>query len=256
MNLKPTHYFLKSQSIRRSAAVGVLLLCLASPLRAADPYLAPGHPDGIALLPPPPAPGSEEQAADLEEARTVFKGRTPAQEARALKDASLTFDLFAPAIGPDFDLPRLPRTGALLQEVKTEIKGIIDLPKNHWKRERPCQFDESLSLGKPEKGYSYPSGHSSWGTIYALILAELFPDKQEAILAKGRDLGWDRVLIGKHFPTDVQAGRVLGKAIFRELMDSPSFQHDLAEAKAEIASASLPRQLLSQPAHVEPVSAH
>jgi acid phosphatase (class A) len=251
MKLRPTRYFLKRQRIVFSVTAGLLLLCLATPLWAADPYLAPGHPDGIALLPPPPAPGSEEQAADMEEARTVFKGRTPAQEARALKDATLTFNLFASAIGPEFDLARLPRTEALLQEVKTEIKGIIDLPKNHWKRDRPCQIDESLSLGKPEKGYSYPSGHSTWGTVYSLILAEMFSGKQEAILAKGRDLGWDRVLIGKHFPTDVQAGRVLGKAIFRELMDSPSFQHDLAEAKAEIAQAQH-----SQPAHAEPVSAH
>jgi acid phosphatase (class A) len=244
---KPTHCFLKRQKIRHSAAAGLLLLCLATPLWAADPYLAPGHPDGIALLPPPPAAGSEEQAADLEEARTVFKGRSPVQEARAMKDASLSFALFAPVIGPGFDLAKLPRTEALLQKVKKEIGVIINLPKDHWKRERPYQLDEHLSLGKPEDSFSYPSGHSSRGTVYALILAELFPDKQEAILAKGRDLGWDRVFIGKHFPTDVQAGRVLGKAIFRELMDSPSFQHDLAEAKVEIHV---------QPAHAEPVSAH
>ena len=53
----------------------------------------------------------------------------------------------------------------------------------------------------------------------------------------GRQIGWDRVLIGKHFPTDVHAGRMLGKAIVRELLASPAFQQDLAAAKAEVQAA-------------------
>ena len=101
---------------------------------------------------------------------------------------------------------------------------------------RPYQVDPALSLGYPEPSYSYPSGHSLRGTVYAGVLAELFPDKKEAILAVGRNIGWDRVLIGKHFPTDVVAGRVLAKAILRELLASPAFQHDFAEAKAEVAA--------------------
>lgn len=70
-----------------------------------------------------------------------------------------------------------------------------------------------------------------------MVLAEVFADKKEAILAIGRDIGWDRVLIGKHFPTDIYAGRVLAQAIFRELQASPAFQQDLAKAKAEVEAA-------------------
>jgi acid phosphatase (class A) len=92
-------------------------------------------------------------------------------------------------------------------------------------------------LGDPEPSFGYPSGHSARGTVYALLVAELFPDKKDAVLAIGRTIGWDRVLIGKHFPTDVQAGRVLGQAIYRELSANAEFQHDLAEAKAEISAA-------------------
>jgi acid phosphatase (class A) len=53
----------------------------------------------------------------------------------------------------------------------------------------------------------------------------------------GQRIGWDRVLTGYHFYSDVQAGRVIGQAIVREMMANPAFQHDLAEAKAEIAAA-------------------
>ena len=214
-----------------------LALAVAWPVFAENHYLAPGHPDGVALLAPPPPAGSAEEAADLASARTVFNARTPAEQARAFKDSSLSIFLFAPAIGPFFQPGKLPKTEALFKKVKTDITEPLDTAKEHWKRARPCQMDAQLSLGRPEKSFSYPSGHSTRGTVEALLLAELFPEHREAILAIGRNIGWDRVLIGKHFPTDIYAGRVLGQAIVRDLMASPAFQHDLAEAKAEVQAA-------------------
>ncbi|HWX21383.1 MAG TPA: phosphatase PAP2 family protein [Candidatus Binatia bacterium] len=221
-------------ALRAPAVLLCLFLSTAAPLLGQEHYLVPGQPDGIALLPPPPAAGSVEEAADLASARAVFKGRTPAQEKRAMTDASLSFSLFAPAIGPAFAPATLPKTQALLEKVKIEISNAIDTPKDHFKRLRPYQLDEHLSLGQPEPSFGYPSGHSTRGTVYSLVLAELFPEKKQAILALGRDIGWDRVLIGKHFPSDVYAGRVLGQAIVRELLAGPAFQHDLSEAKLEI----------------------
>jgi acid phosphatase (class A) len=218
----------------------LLLLSLVAPLRAGDRYLAPGKPDGVALLAPPPAPGSEEEAADLQESREVVKARTDAETARAKDDAKLTLFYFARAIGPNFQPGKFPKTEALMEEINHELRDVVNTPKNYWKRQRPYQLDASLAFGKPESSYSYPSGHSTVGTVRALVLAELFPDKREAILALGRQIGWDRVLTGYHFVTDVRAGRVLGQAIVRELMASPAFQRDLAEAKAEIAAAQPP----------------
>ena len=209
------------------------LLLLSAPCYADPSYLAPRHPDGAELLPPPPAAGSVEEAADLASARAVFRARTDSEKQRAMANSTLSFSLFAPAIGADFDLEKLPKTKAMLEKVKKDIQEAIDLPKKHYQRKRPYQLDESLGLGKPEPSFSYPSGHSTRGTVYAMLLAELFPDK-DAILTIGRDIGWDRVLIGKHFPTDIYAGRVLARAIVRELKKNPAFSHDFAEAKAEV----------------------
>lgn len=214
-------------------AIGLLAL-LAGPTLAENIYLAKGQPDGVALLPPPPAPGSEEQAADLATVRLVFKARTPEETARAEKDESLSLFNFAGVIGPEFKPGQFPKMEALFEKVKKDITESINIPKNHFKRLRPYQIDAGLNFGKPEKSASYPSGHSTRGTVQALLLAELFPEKRAAILTYGREIGWDRVLIGKHFPTDVQAGRVMGQAIVRELLASPAFQRDLAEAKAEV----------------------
>jgi acid phosphatase (class A) len=223
---------------RGCLALTLLLLLFVAPRLLADSYyLAPDRPDGIALLAPPPEVGSAEAAADLASARAIFKGRTPAEAARAAKDSSLSIFLFAPAIGPFFQPGNLPKTEALFKKVKKDIGAPINIPKDHWKRRRPYQLDEQLSLGPLEPSYGYPSGHSTRGTVHALLLAELFPERKAAILAIGRNIGWDRVLIGKHFPTDVYAGRVLGQAMVRELLASPAFQRDLAEAKAEVQAA-------------------
>src|SRR4051794_40176121 len=112
--------------VLRSAALFLLLsLGVAAPLFAQSRYLAAGKPDGIALLSPPPAAGSVEEAADLASARAVFTQRTPAEEARANKDASLAFTLFAPAIGSCFDLTKLPKTEALMRWVKADIQDAI-----------------------------------------------------------------------------------------------------------------------------------
>ncbi len=214
-----------------------LLLAVTTPLFADTPYVTTNRLNSIGLLPPPPGRGSAEEAADLATVRAVFNGRTEPEKTRAMKDSGLAFSLFQPAAGSAFDLEKLPKTRALLEKVKADIGPLIDAPKNYYKRLRPYQIDEHLGFGKPEPSFGYPSGHSTRGAVYALVIAELVPEKKDAILAVGREIGWDRVLIGKHFPTDIYAGRVLAYAILRELHASTAFQHDLEQATAEIRDA-------------------
>lgn len=220
-----------SSTVSRLAAAIVVCIGISS---HAEFRLPANHPDGIHLLSPPPVPGTPEHNADLTEARTVFHARTDAELKRAEHDSNLALWNFQPVIGPFFKKGKFPKMEAFLQCVKTNISDAINIPKDHFNRLRPYQIDPSLSLGKPEPSHSYPSGHSVRGTVTALLLAELFPDKKEAILQMGRDIGWNRVLIGKHFYTDVVAGRVLGQAIVTELHALPDFEKDLAEVKAEI----------------------
>jgi acid phosphatase (class A) len=220
-------------------AFALLFTSAVSLLGQAD-YITTNSFDGISLLAPPPGRGTAEEVADLASARAVFNGRTEAEKVRAMKDSGLAFSLFQPAVGATFDLDKLPKTKALLEKVKKDIGTVIDASKNHFKRLRPYELDDQLVLGAPEPSFSYPSGHSTRGTVYSLLIAELFPERKEPILEIGRDIGWDRVLIGKHFPTDIYAGRVLGLAIVRELHSSTLFQHDLEQAMAEIRHAEQP----------------
>ena len=158
----------RAERFYRALPLGLLLLLLAAtPLPAqSHHYLASGRPDGVALLAPPPASGSAEEAADLASARAVFQARTPAEKDRAFKDSTLSIFLFEPAIGPFFKPGKFPKTEALFLKVKTDIAEAIDTPKAHWKRQRPYQMDESLSLGGARKKPQLPErafdpGHSS-----------------------------------------------------------------------------------------------
>lgn len=123
------------------------------------------------------------------------------------------------------------------------IKGAA---KEFFRRERPYVVDPSLVVARPESTYSYPSAHSTPGMVCALVLADLFPEKRAEILAVGRSIGWHRIQLAKHYPTDIYAGRVLAQAIVRNLKSNPGFQQDFAAVKAELAAAA-------QPAHASGV---
>jgi acid phosphatase (class A) len=122
--------------------------------------------------------------------------------------------------------------------VQEDAATVTDQAKDYWRRPRPYTLNPSLAGGKLEKSFSYPSGHATEGMVLALVLAELWPDQREALLAIGCDLGWHRVWIGRHYPTDIYAGRVLARAIVREMKANADFQHDFAETKAELASTA------------------
>jgi acid phosphatase (class A) len=216
--------------------LALLTYALASRYADQTTYLQPGKPDFITSLAPPPQPGSPEQAADLSSTIAAYSARTKEDEALAKSEKHFSIFYFAPAIGPFFKPGTLPKTEALFERVQREADAIFTAAKKYWKRPRPYANEPSLSSVEPEWSYSYPSGHSTRATVYALLLAELFPEKSEGILAIGQAIGWHRVQIGKHYPTDVYAGRELAQAIVREMRASPEFQRDFAEVQKEIAA--------------------
>ncbi len=202
-------------------------------------YLSPGEPDAVALLAPPPLIDSPEQAADLAETISVHKQRNSSEETAAKSEQKFSVFAFAPAIGPIFQPGKLPKTEEFLKHVLDDSETVTDNAKNYFKRPRPYVTDPELAKGADdlEKSFGYPSGHSTRGTVFALVLAELFPDKEDAILATGRNIGWHRVELARHYPTDIYAGRVLARAIVRDMKMNAHFQRDFAEAKSEIAGA-------------------
>jgi len=158
--------------------------------------------------------------------------------ARAFSEKKFSVFTFAPAVGAFLAPGRLPQTEAFFESVQQDAATVADLGKDRWKRPRPYTVVTNLAAGKLEKSYSYPSGHATEGMVLALVLADLFPYEREGILEVGRNIGWHRLWIGRHYPTDIYAGRVLAQAIVREMKANSRFRRDLAQVKAEIASVA------------------
>jgi acid phosphatase (class A) len=229
----------------------IFLAVAVTPLRADDTmvqpaqpvqstqlhYLTAKKPDAIALLAPPPLPDSPEQAADMAEVKAVYHAATSNDIAAAYSEKKFDIFNFTPAIGDFFVAGKFPKTEAFFEKVQTDAAAVTDGAKDFYKRPRPYVTDPTLINGKLEKSFSYPSGHSTESMVLALVLAELFPDRRDAIIATARSIGWHRVQTARHYPTDIYAGRVLAQAIVGEMKKNPDFQKDFAEAKAEIGAA-------------------
>jgi acid phosphatase (class A) len=220
------------------------LVVAVMPLRADDQmaqpsqrhYLAAGKPDAIALLAPPPLRDSAEQAADMAEVQAVYHAATSNEIAAAYSEKKFSIFNFTPAIGDFFQPGKFPKTEEFFHHVQTDAEIVTDGAKDFYKRPRPYVVDPSLINGKLEKSFSYPSGHSTESMVLALVLADLFPNQHDAIIAKARSIGWHRVQTARHYPTDIYAGRVLAQAIVKQLKKSDDFKKDFAKAKAEIAA--------------------
>lgn len=194
------------------AAILLPLLLLAAPA-AGQRYLSG---PGVALrevLPPAPTIGSPEDAADRATFRATrrFAGTPRWQQAIADTDESVPAMLadFSPAAGRTLSVAATPALARLLTRMHGDVAAAVRAVKPVYARHRPfladpgpvCQSTEMLA-----KDFDYPSGHTSWGTAVSLVLAELVPDRADAILARGRDYGESRIICGAHNASAIMAG--------------------------------------------------
>lgn len=231
----------RKHALRLLAHAAAALLCFAFSLAAAarstaEPYPLVGELDLVGLLPPPPASGSQADRADLAAVIALQKSRSATQIELAKADAEASIFRFADAIGSDFDAAHLPQTARLFERMTASISAVVGPVKDHWNRPRPFLASKDVEpLLRPD-GATYPSGHGVLARLYAIVLADLLPDKRREIFARGDLFAQGRLVNGVHYPSDVEAGFLAATAIAAELRRQPAFRSDLAKARAEIAA--------------------
>jgi acid phosphatase (class A) len=207
-------------------------------------YLKPEQlPSSQALLPPPPAAGSAALSADEEVYRSTRVLRDTPRWTLATKDADLTFpntvSTFSCALGMPISQETTPHLNMLIRRVRADASRASDKAKDLYKRKRPylAHGDVSCTPQEKHKDDSYPSGHSSIGWAWALVLAEIAPDRADAIFVRGLAFGDSRVVCGVHWESDVEAGRVVGASVVSRLHTDPVFAAQLELARKEIETA-------------------
>jgi acid phosphatase (class A) len=184
-------------------------------------------------VPPPPAPGSDEEKAD-------FQAVLKAQAARRAGDtneiqAGLKIGLLTTVLSPDFIPRNYPLTFAFLGQVQEETRLLNDKVKARYQRHRPYQDHPEIKNLFAADSFGYPSEFAADSRMLVLVLSELFPFKAGDLLHRDLVLAPNDVQAGVAYPSDIIAGRALAHAFLFVIQDNPDFKHDLARAQAEIA---------------------
>lgn len=219
----------------------------ASVVTKAVGYLAVRDvPASLDLVPAPPAAGSAGFALDEQVSREARALRGSPRFAQATTDAELGFpegaNQFSCAIGLDVDAQKTPALYRLLERSRIDASAATRVAKKHYQRARPFMVNgEPTCTPDDEEGLrgngSYPSGHTSIGWAWALILSEIAPERADAIQLRGRNYGESRLVCNVHWQSDILEGRFMGAAAVARLHDNPEFQRDLLAARKEIAAA-------------------
>ena len=231
----------------QAVTVAALIGCgwIAGPAWAAG-YLTPETtPVTLQVLPPPPAASSGVQADDRAAYAATRKLKDSPRWTMASNDAVISADAglrdFACALGVKLEPGTAPMLTNLLGRTLNDIRMVVDPPKNHYARHRPyLDVRGNICVERSDlldNTASYPSGHSTLGWAWALILTELAPDRSTEILNRGRVYGESRVVCGVHYPSDIEAGRTNGAALVAALHGSAEFRSDMDAARAEVAAA-------------------
>lgn len=220
------------------------------PMPVASPqpgFLTPSALDDLAGAQRPAAgPTAADVAAD--QAVWLHHGQTPGSDRwyLAIRHGELR-PVFAPqhfdcALGTrlgDAETPavielftRLSRDAeALWQRLRTARPRPIDLGTGR----AAC-----VRLPDGDAGHGWtPSGGAVLATVWAEAMAEVAPERADALRATGQQMGRSLSICGLAWPQDVAAGERLGHSVWQAVRTDPAYTELIRRAAAEIDRARL-----------------
>ena len=207
-----------------------------------DPTSKVGLPQGVKILNAPVDTTSYRYEGDLFrywKARSLCRGH---RGKLAVQNADLSDEylmkIFGTAMGIKLTKNGTPVIAELMQKVFDQSRAAAKDLKDVYFRKRPyVQLGEKTPLPEWEDysrtSSSYASSHANLGWCLALVLAEVAPEWQNEILRIGYNYGYDRVIVGYHWASDVDAGRLLACGVVSRLHADPSFRKLIKNAQLE-----------------------
>ena len=219
-----------------------LVLSLGLMAKAHPYFPSPEMPNALHYLPGPPQTNEMRYAYDTAQYQWGKRMRPTPRGEKARLDAEYSIDrmavIFSPIVGIEISKANTPELWKLLKDANKTAHYACDSAKNTYMRKRPYMvFHEPTLVPEDEEELShngsYPSGHTTLGWTTALILCEIYPEAQDAILKEGFEYGQSRVIAGFHWQSDVDAARVVASAAFARLHTSKAYLKQLEKAQKE-----------------------
>ena len=209
-----------------------------------DPEVYAGTLNGEKIInSPAPCSSSEPRyEADLKRYQNAKSYRTTTRGEQAVMDADAGSDrmaaVFGEILGFTISPTNAPSIYTLIKSIRYKSVDLVNRTKVNYFRLRPfALLNEPTPVPSKESTYrqnsSYPSGHTCYAWSLGLALAEVAPDRQNKILHRAYDFGFNRVIVGYHWPTDIDAGRVLAASLIANLHNDDEFCHQIKQAQAE-----------------------
>jgi acid phosphatase (class A) len=228
--------------LRKILAFSVLLAIAGlSPAFAEDakPFTDAKVIDLTVLLPPPPVAESMQTKSEIAAVLTLQVERSAEELKHAQADDEETVWRFgAELFGPNFDKAKLPKFAAFFDRIVETEGAVVDPAKKKLGRLRPHMVSDLIHPAvEPSKSGAYPSGHTTLGTMEGIVLANMVPEKRAEIMARAWDYGHSRLVVGIHYPSDIEMGRISGTVIAETIMHQDDFKAEFEPAKAELRAA-------------------
>ena len=208
----------------------------------APPFLGPNElPDATRYIAEPPKPGDGAFANDTYYYHWGKQQRqTPQGIQAAIDEVMWAPRVFSPAAGFIISPKATPEIFKLAEGARADARTANRQSKNNFQRTRPyVHFGEPSVNPAADEAYrssfSYPSGHSVRGWVYALTLALVVPDSTEALVARAKEYALNRVICGRHWKSDTDASLVEATAVMSRLLSNDAFLEQLEKARKEYA---------------------
>ena len=228
------------------AVCGAVLCCAADDVPL---YLdAAALPNALVFYPAPPDTGSAAFAYDVAQYKwgksmRADSARAALAVAQGTTDVAEMMKMFSGVFGLEISEMATPAIFNVVKRGTLTMRLAGRVPKNHYMRVRPyVYFNEPTLLPEYEEGHktngAYPSGHTLRGWAMALLLAEINPVAQDAILKYGYEWGQSRVIAGYHWQSDVEASKAIVAGCFARLHAEEAFLADMKKAREEFKRLS------------------
>lgn len=184
-------------------------------------------------FPPPPPLDSIESQQDMNLVLHWQLTRSSADCLRvSTEEDGLATSFFGPPFGP-LSSEHAQRLVDFQEKLFKQVNFFNRHLKKRFARLRPYQQSKDVipCIDHSHPSLSYPSGHAAVATLAALSFSYVYPQYSEALINRGKEIALGRVVGGVHYPSDVEAGKLLAQEIFVLLLEEQKFLDDLSQLK-------------------------